>query len=303
MILEIQAEIQGNLTIRKDFSFRHHPYTVAINQVSDKFYITFSRKVNDKIAEIPKMQNGNDGIPHICLPREDAYQDIIEILQHVESFGALDDRLSKIDMENLKFKWIPENENDHQSPFNELSRKLEEKEKTELTEGWLRDTIIHQRQMRNLYLPFSFFRDGKEFFNMRKYQASYCSFYMMLEFFFNENGWGIKNDAHTRKVCLNGALSKTLEQMPKYIEHYNWLILELKNRQKSYNVEGLLFLLNRFRDEFSHASQNERNRNPFRERDYISISFIIMVVCNFVSIKMRLLPFVREDERDSFLRR
>ena len=204
-------------------------------------------------------------------------------------------------MENLTYRWIPENERDHQSPFNELKRKVESKPNTELTENWLRDTIIHRQQMKDLYLPFSFLRDGKEFYAIRKYQAAFCSFYMMLEYFFNENGWGIKKDAYLRKKCLGISLYKTLEQMPRYKDHYEWLINELKKRQKEYDVEGLLFLLNRFRDEFSHASINERNRNPFRERDYISISFIIMVVCQFVSIKKRLLPFVREDERDSFL--
>ena len=227
--------------------------------------------------------------------------EIIEILQHIESFGALDDRLSKIDMENLTYRWIPENENDHLSPFNELKSKIELKPNKELTEKWLRDTIIHRRQMEELYLPFSFLRDGKEFYDKRKYQAAFCSFYMMLEYFFNENGWGIKKDAFVRKKCLGVALKQTLEQMPRYKEHNEWLVNELKKRQKEYDVEGLLFLLNRFRDEFSHASINERNRNPFKERDYISISFINMVVCHFVSIKKRLLPFVREDEKDSFL--
>lgn len=301
MILEIQAEIIGNLKIDKGFSFKHHPYTVAVNKELDRYYIVFSRIIKDGEAEIPKMQNGNDGILEVHLPSGEAYQDIIEILQHIESFGALDDRLSKIDMENLTYRWIPENERDHQTPFNELKRKVEVKPNIELTENWLRNTIICRGQMKDLYLPFSFLRDGKEFYAIRKYQAAFCSFYWMLEYFFNENGWGIEKDAYLRKKCLSIALYKTLEQMPKYKNHYDWLINELKKRQKEYDVEGLLFLLNRFRDEFSHASINERNRNPFRERDYISISFIIMVVCHFVSIKKRLLPFVRGNERNSFL--
>ena len=300
MIFEIEAEILGRLELMKEIAFKWQPYNVLISRKSERHFITLSKKLANIEGSIP-LTKDNSGMLQIKVPPLEYYRDAIEILQHLESFGALDDKLTKIDFFNLAFRWIAESEDERNSPFNGISRKIEPYQHTELTEDWIKDTLIFKRQMGNLYIPFSFLRDGKIFYNEMRYQSAFCSFYMMLEYFFNEKGWGISKDAHKTKKCLNTALRQTLIQLPKHYEHYLWLQKELGKRSKKYNEEGLLFLLNRFRDEFSHANDDEKNRNLFKEFNYISISFTIMMVCNYVSIKKRLLPFVRKGDVDMFL--
>jgi hypothetical protein len=126
MILEVQAQILGDrLIVDENIEFKNHPYLIRILLKDDKYFLSFQKKLIDIDRCVPTLTAGNNGIPILTLPPEDFYQDIICVMQHIESFGALDNKLQRIDWENLTLKWMPENENEHVSPLSELSRKIE----------------------------------------------------------------------------------------------------------------------------------------------------------------------------------
>ncbi|HEY5588494.1 MAG TPA: hypothetical protein VIK86_06005 [Candidatus Paceibacterota bacterium] len=303
MIFEVQVEILGdNISIEENVEFKKHPYFIRLFGKDEKYYISIQKKLLNFEGCVPTMSVGIDGIPKITIPPNDFYQDIIHFIQHVESFGALDNRLQRIDCDNLTLRWIPENENEHISPFKEITRKKENnKPNVKITKNWLQNTVIYERQMGDLFIPFAFYRDATILFHDSRYQSAFCTFYMMLEYFFHEKEWGIAKDAYKRDLCLNTCLKATLDTLPKYNAHLTWLVNELNRRAKEYNEEGLLFILNRFRDELSHAVHKDKNRNIFNDKSFFSLAFIAMNVCLLVSIKKRLLPFVRVSEKDNFL--
>ena len=304
MILEIQAEILGNFTLAQDMNVKKHPYTLNIFQSSenDKFYISVSKRIIDFKDNLPVLEVNENKLLELKLPPNDFYSDIICLLQHIESFGAFDVGISKIFWEEPTIIWIPENESEHLSPLCKYKGEYKHKSLVRnLTNSWLQNTVLYAKQMKDLYIPFSFFREGSNNYHQMRYQSAFLFFYMMLEYFFSNDKWGIKNDEYKRDLCLRNSLKKTLEVMPNYQEHFSFLKDELKTRNKNYDEEGLLFILNRFRDEFSHANKADKNRNVFNENKYISLAFIIMGVCQNVSIKKRLLPFVSEVDKKSFL--
>ena len=304
MIFEVQAEILGeNLSIEYNLEFKKYPYTIRVFMKEERCFISFQKKLIDTDGCVPTWLPGKNNISEITLPQNDFYQDIIHLIQHVESFGALDNRLERIDLENLTLKWIPENENEHISPFTELTRNRERnRQLKKITKNWLQSTVLHERQLGELFIPFAFYRDATILFHDARYQSAFCSYYMMLEYFFHEKQWGIEKDAFKRDACLNTCLKTTLDNLPNHERHHIWLVDELKRRNKEYNEEGLLFVLTRFRDELSHAVDKDRNRNIFNDRSFFSLAFIAMNVCLFVTIKKRLLPFVRESEKENFLK-
>lgn len=303
MTFEVQAEILGNnLSIEENLEFKRHPYLIRLFWKEEKCFISFQKKLLNFEGCVPTLSPGNYGIPLITIPPNDFCQDIIHLLQHIESFGTLDNRLQRIDYDNLTLKWIPENDNEHISPFQSLTRKKESNhQNVKITKNWLQSTVLHERQLGELFIPFAFYRDTTILFHDSRYQSAFCTFYMMLEYFFHEKDWGIEKDAYKRDLCLSTCLKATLDTLPKFKAHHSWLINELKRRTKDYNEEGLLFILNRFRDELSHAVDKNRNRNVFNDRSFFSLAFIAMNVCLLVSIKKRLLPFVREDNKENFL--
>jgi len=284
--------------------FLNRPYTINIFKLEEenKHYISVKRKILDFKDYLPKMSN--DSIGNICIsfPDNDFFIDITELFQHIESFGAIDKNIDKICWENPKIIWIPENDEEHLSPIltYKCDCKFDSNSKI-LSKKWLQETIVNKERLGELYIPFSFYREGVILYHTFRYQTAYCSFYMMLEYFFCTKTYGIEYNACEKDKCLKICLTKTLEILKKYSSHYSWLNLELKRRNKTYKEIDLLFVLNRFRDELSHAVNKDRNRNNFRDNDYQSLTFIIMTLSGFVSIKKRLFPYVSESEKDLFL--
>lgn len=304
MILEIQAEITGNFTLIPDMEVKKQPYTFNIFQSSEdkKFYISVSKRMSEFKDYLPTLKKNDQEILELKFPPDEFYSDIIHLLQHIESFGAIDVGIYKIHWEEPIVIWIPENESEHLSPLSKYKREFKyDSPPRTLSRNWLQNTVFYEKQMKDLYVPFSFFREGANNYHKKCYQSAFIFFYMLLEYFFCDGKWGIKNDEYKRDTCLRRCLNKSLETLKEYKNHYSFLTTELENRNKKYDAEGLLFVLNRFRDELSHAKSGDKNRNVFNENKYKSIAFIIMAVCLNVSIKKRLLPFVRESAKEDFL--
>ena len=303
MIFELKYRVFGKLNFETPLRIKKYPYKILLFEENGLFFISISKKIDSNSKCLPTFEISNS-IKEIKLPSIDSYQEMEDIISHIESFGALDNKLEYIDKLNVFMKWIPENENDHFSPLSQIERKLDNDPILDaISYNWLSSTILHKNQLGELYFPFSFFREGKRLFNSMRYQSSFCTFYMMLEYFFTESSYGIKNDVYKRDKCLKHCLINCLNDLQKYQQHYEWLNKEIVSRKKNYNEDGLLFILNRFRDELSHAVKKDKNRNPFNEHKYFSLSFITMMICINVSIKKRLLPFIQTTEINGFLER
>lgn len=306
MIFELQFKIYGNLNIiNNHIEIKQYPYTIKIFKENNQSYIAISKKIDSNSDCLPTLNNSNS-IKEIIFPKESSYSEMIEYINHIESFGAVDNKIEYIDKIDVEFKWISENEEDHFSPFTNIRRTLQTEQNLDIiSQNWLLQTVIHKRQLGELFIPFSFFRDAKNMFNAAKYQTAFCTFYMMLEYFFHDEkrGWGINNNAFKNNICLQSSLNKTLNQIKLYSDHFIWLNEELKLKKKKYNEEGLLTLINLYRNDFSHASNKSKNRNVFNEHRFFSLAFVTSVLCNFVVIKKRLAPFVSPSELDEFYNR
>jgi hypothetical protein len=302
MRFEIQFTVYGNLKIQDNLiEIKRNPYTIKLFEESGKYFISVSKTISNDSDCLP-YANFTSTEKEIILPQESHYSDMIELVSHIESFGSLDNKLEFIDKTNITFRWIAEGDSDHFSPLTSITRKVAEGQYLKpISKDWLSSTIIYKNQLGDLFIPFSFFRDGKNLFHSLRYQSAFCMFYMMLEYFFQEKGWGISNDAYKRKKCLRSSLIKTLEDLKKYQKHHDWLRNELSRRGKEYDENGLLFVINIYRNELSHAADKNKNRNVFNEHKYFSLSYVAMMLCLFVSIKKRLLPFVHLSDVESFL--
>lgn len=120
MLFEVKAEVKGNIVLKRDIEINKHPYTIRLFFEKGKYYISFLKRLINFEGCIPTLKKEKNGIPIITLPKQDFYSDAIKTIQHIESFAALNNRLKSIDTVILRLKWIPENENEHISPFNEV---------------------------------------------------------------------------------------------------------------------------------------------------------------------------------------
>ena len=306
MILELETEIFGNFFIDNAFEIKHHPFSIRMwfDDIANEYKLTICKRVNNYSNYIPKLKNGDSKFKNIEFPNENFLEEERTILQHIESFGALDCGVKKINWDNFKIKWIPENEIEMKDLcINEYRRNQTYKiQKSKLTQKWLSDTIIHRSQLSKLYLPFSFYRYGINLYNNYQYQNAFLHFYLMLEGFFG-NGQFSKRKIKiefSKSDILDYAIGETLSYLfKKNNNHYNWLKNIIKTYNKSMNKESIIHCLVEQRGSLSHfyITSSKKQRNPFREKDYHSLSFITMSICKFASIKLRLEPFRRKSDK------
>lgn len=301
MIVRIEAEISGIFKIEKDMKVKHHPFDIDItfDEKNEKYIISISKKVQDYFSHLPKILAENQKIKEINFPNQDFLEEQIQILQHIESFGAIDKGIERINWQNCSIEWIPETEEEQKDlSIRRYSRKLNYGSQNKvLSKDWLFKTVIHRRQLSHLALPFTFFREGANFFHNFQYQNSFLNFYMMLEGFFGD---GIHYDNRTMKAefkkseNLEYAINETIEYLKTSNgKHYEWLINTCNKYSKNCDKDGIIHILVAQRGNLSHfsLSKSEKQKNPYIDRNYESLAFIAMTICMYSSIRLRLEPF------------
>jgi len=303
MILIIEAEIFSVTHLKETISFTQYPFTItlcpSVNHTLNK--VSIQSRVNDFKHYIPVLEDGENDSITVQFPKEDFITEQIKILQHIESFGALDLGISEINWSNPIIKWIPENEEEQLLvPLTTYRRTIQyEPIKMQVTAGWLQQTLLHRNQVSNLVLPLSFFRKGMNLYYRLEYSEAYVNFFFMLEGLFADGKTETKKviTLFTSSDIMVYAINETLKSLNEEsnINHKQWLEKYLKNKAKDISIQSICFMLTDKRGSLSHFSikNSVRQRNNFQEKESHSPAFIIMMICRFASIKLRLRSFTK----------
>jgi hypothetical protein len=166
-----------------------------------------------------------------------------------------------------------------------------------ITQNWLFQTLIHRRQLQHLDQPFSFYREGINYYLKFQYQNAYINFYLMLEGFFS-NGKHFKNEeikndfikSEIIKYAINETITYLIQNKDK---HYKWILQKCQDYNKNLDNDGIIHVLVENRGALSHYSlaSSRKLKDPFSDHDYESLAVIALMICRFSTIKLRLEPF------------
>ena len=300
MILKIETEITGNFLIEKDMKTKYHPFDIDIrfDLENEKYYISLCKKVIDYSSYLPKTKIRKGKIEPIEFSSEDFLTEQFKILQHIESFGAIDKNISSIKWNKCSIEWIPESDkekNDLSIKKYKRNLKYDSEPKT-ITKDWIFNTIIHRKRLNHLALPFSFLKEGINFYHKFQYQQSFIHSYLMLEGFFGNGEF--KNKKIKSEFRKSQILIKSINTTIQYLEnikgkHFEWFIFICKKYNKQPDENGVIHFLVELRGNLSHFSleKPEKYKNPFKDKDFESLAFIAMTICMYSSTELRLEPF------------
>ena len=151
MIVKIETEIIGSFTIENVMTVRLHPYEINIrfDQETSRYLISISKRESNFSRYLPKLEINEDKVTGIVFPSQEFLHEQIKILQHIESFGALDKNIERINWQNCSLEWIPETVEEKEvlsisSYYRNLAYKIEPKI---LSQGWLFQTVVHRKQL------------------------------------------------------------------------------------------------------------------------------------------------------------
>lgn len=257
MIIKVEAELLGKIKLEREIIFKSMPYDVKVsfNEENGKFFISLKRPFYNYQSFIPTIKDRS-----INIPDENFLEEFKNIFQYIESFGAIDSNIDKIDWGNLIVEWIPETEDDKLS-ISKYSRQISDNlESVTISENWLKEIMIFRRQLNHLVMPFSYMKDGIVEYNKQNYQKSFMNFYLMIEGCFS-NGKNFKNSVvkndFANSNILDFAIKKMFMELCKgiHVSEHKWFVNECKKYNKEpFKKESLIHLLVENRGKLSHFS-------------------------------------------------
>lgn len=292
MRIALKAEIEADLMVTTPVTTKMYPYEFEVFKGNDKLWLKVSKPVKDYEEYLPKVYTQN-GVVNIIIGKDDIFKDLLEWLQYIEAMGSFNIQIDRVYWDRATFCWIAETAAEHlQAPLTEYTRTPRKGRTAKILKSSnLFNIVVYRRQLKDIYIPFTYFKEGQRFFNNFNYYFAYINFFMMLEYCFAEGKFHVSEvkkrfeEARLLRMCIleflimpsisrGDSLWKTMEQ-------------ECKRRSKKLDVEGLIYVLLMLRGELSHASSKseKRYRDDNELRPWVVvISTICFLLCGHLQI-------------------
>lgn len=292
MRIALKAEVEADLVVTGTVTAKLYPYDFEIFKEKEKLWLKVSKPVKDYEEYLPKVFTRN-GIVNIEIGKDDIFQDLLDWLQYIEAMGAFNIQIERVFWDRATFCWIAETEAEHMlTPLTEYTR-TPRKGRTpkRLKDSNLSNIVIYRRQLKDIYIPFTYYKEGQRFFNNFNYYFAYINFFMMLEYCFAGGKFhtsavikNFRNDRLLRMCILEFLITPDLH---KGNNIWDALEKECRKREREMNVDGLIYMFVTIRGELSHASlkseKKYRDDNELRPL-VVAISTICFLVCGHLQI-------------------
>lgn len=287
MKLQICAEIEGQFLLKNKVEAKLYPYYFEILKKDSKYFICITKPVTDYMDYAPKLYV-KDGIVHMEATKPEIYKDMEEWLYYIEAMGAFNFEVAKIHIDELEVNWIYETEDEKGLiPITSLKRnKQKSKASKYLTDRNLSNLIFFRKMLSEAHIPFSYYRQAKNFFDNDNYYFAFINYFMMLEFYFADGHFHKKDMANSfkksllLKLCVLSAVSM-IRKNDANAGNYKWLIEECEVKHKEVNFECVIYLLIEYRGLLSHASKRSK-KYLFDNYKLRPLAFITSMICFFL---------------------
>ncbi len=298
MRLRVSAEAEGKALIPSAVTVLSGEYAVSLFPGDDGLVsrIDVVKKTRAEDAELPTLEpTPDDRIKaHIHIPSSHDEDDLVDVLQHLESLGAFWLGFRRIRWENRKVEWIPETEEDKRR-LSLLSHVHKEtyKEQPVVPRLEIVGELVGARE-RNRYLviPMAFLREGVNEYRAFRYINACFQFYFYVEDLYAEGQWRTKQ-AKERLL----ASTHMLKAATKVVTELNTPSSQLERAQierdlnekgHPFSPEGLIELIVDMRGDMHHFSQKDprRRNNPLNQREFKGIAWVMMQFCLFTFVEI-----------------
>jgi len=285
MIYQLIVKYHGYTFIKAPFKLVIDPYTLIVecdnNNMVDKLII--QRKITDYKEYIPKLKTIEPHKHSLTIPESPYYNDIMSLLQTVESFGHFWFKVKKIDWGFPKREWIPENDEEKKQirVLNINFTKEYDKTPIEMTPEILSGIITSLDKLNYLIIPMAFVREGRNDYESFRYINAFFNFYFYLEDLYGKGK--TKNDLvekeFMKSTYIKYALDKTISTFSKRHTDNLKKFLEIENFK--FDNEGIIKLIVKVRGNLHHFSQksSKLKGHPFNQNDFETMAYLLMCLC------------------------
>ena len=304
MRLRITAEVKGDIILKEKISTQFFIYTFNVFNKNESLFISVEKSVSNYLNDIPKTSFDESNHFAISIPDATICADMVEWLKKIEAFGSFNLAIKRVLYEEAEITWIPETMDEEKL----LSIKAYKVTKGRQNSKYLRlsdfqDTLFYSKRLDENYIPLSYFRLGFSFFDEEEYYLSYINYFMMIEYLY-ANGQTQQDKAKrefAKSKVLTLSILMTIKAFPQNDSNIEWLKKECKNRSKKYDIDGVLYILIKYRGTIAHGSKN-RSKIYRKEQQLLRpITFILGMICKYVCGYLQLLSTVNDVQKDDYL--
>lgn len=292
MRIALKAEMDAEMVVTDPVTAKLYPYEFEIYKEGDKLWLKVSKPVTDYDEYLPEV-SVKSGVVNVKIGNDDIFKDLLDWLQYIEAMGSFNIQIERVYWDRPTYCWIAETEEEHmKTPLSEYTRTPQKaKQAKKLVNSNLANIVIYRRQLRDIYIPFTYYKEGQRFFNNFNYYFAFINFFMMLEYCFADGKFHqsevMKKFSGSRllRMCILEFLS--MPNIRNGEPLWEMMKSECKRRDKAFGADGLIYTLLMLRGELSHASKKSEKRyrddNDLRPW-VVVISTICFLVCGHLQI-------------------
>lgn len=305
MRLRITAEIKGDIVLQNNLSAQFYIYTFEAFKKDDTYCLSIEKNVPDYSKYIPQVNKDKSNHIHINCTDGTIYKDMIDWFKKIEAFGSFNLGITNILYDEAEITWIPESKDEE----NMLSITAHKTTRTKsynhhISKSNLQDTLYYCKVLSENYIPFTYFRLGKTFFDKGEYYLSYINYFLMIEYLY-ANG---KTKQDTMKMefeksdVLILSVLMAINAFPQNDSNIEWLKEECKNKDQDYNVDGIIHVLIKKRGAIAHGNKNRSGKYRDNQELLRPITFILGLICQNICRCLQIFSNIQDEQKDRFIK-
>jgi len=292
MLYQISVKYEGDSYIKSPFELNLEPFKISVvcdkNKIVNELII--SKKLTDYEKYLPKLKTEEPHKHSLNITSGPDFEDIISLIQTIESLGSFWFRVKKIYWETPKRDWIPENDEERKRiQVTGIKFKQEyPKIPIELSPRLLTEMVILRDNYKHLIIPMAFYREGRNEFSSFRYVYAFINFYFYLEDLY---GFGKTKNIQVEKQFIkseqiNRALNQTINSFSK--RHQNNLKEFLRIENYQYDNIGIIKLIVKVRGNLHHFSQksSKKKGHPLNQKDFETMAYLLFCICTYTFIEL-----------------
>ncbi len=253
--------------------------------------LSIERRVEEYQHLLPTLTRSSDNQSSLTYPENPIHNDILQVLQYLESVGSFWCGIKQVAWERADFDWVPETDAER-SELVVWDLRIDQKypEHFAKLDGRLVQALLQRRpQHERLTVPLAFYREGRNEFEQFRYVQAFMSFYFMVEGLFGRGGpnYRVKEEfkAAPTLVRAAAAAATVIGADPRHLSGVRRLI---GTDDRAVDADLVLDWLVDLRGRVHHYSlQDSRPQaHPHNQRVFESPAYLAMAVC------LKLIPYL-----------
>ena len=297
MLLQFTARVEAAALVTEPFGVIVPPYTVdlACNDKKRIIELRVQKQVLLSEIRLPQHRIVGPGNYYIDPALDEPHlQDLLELVQYLESLGSFHLNLRRIHWTEGEFGWIAESpEEERALQLYSIKHGPSEYPVTpvHVNPGLLGRMINARGRLRYLTVPMAFFREGVNEYRAFRYVIAYHNHYFFLEGLF---GGGKTNNKQVLQKFLSAPIlceatqsAITKLENPALARHRRRIDIQRGTRFE-WNTEGVLALLIWMRGNLHHFSVRATTPkgHPLNHREFESIAYLLQMVAYEVVMRI-----------------